>query len=300
MGTPRRHGFCTLTPTKSSTFFHRTLVRPLDARLQESHAPFLARLAGERVSPGKFEIMEKRPVLVIDADDEIHEQVTSALRDVGYKVLAAPDGLSGIEIARSAEPVVIFLDMAIPDADGIEACERLKLDPVLGYVPLVGMTDSPNLSFIERAVSAGVEFFVAKPLGTENVVHSVRLAADATQENTPMRLRRHPRFPAEVPARCLFREDAEKTRDVTGQTANVSLGGLLLLLPEKRDLGTVLRLQLRLPEAPITADGTVVWQDSKSLKGGQISHGVRLVRFAEDDDLMQYRRFLSQLAAIHA
>lgn len=261
---------------------------------------FLARSAWESESPEKFAVMEKRPVLIIDDDDEIHEQVTSALREAGYRVLTAPDGLSGIEIARSAEPVVILLDISMPDGDGIETCERLKLDPVLGYIPVVGMTASPDLSQVGQASHAGVEFFLAKPLGGENLLHAVRLAADATRENTPMRLRRHPRFSAELPARCLYAEDTERIRDIAGQTANVSLSGVLLLLSEKLELGTVLRLQLRLSEGPITADGTVVWQGSNPPDEGKVSHGIRLLRFAEDDDLVQYRRLLSQLAAAHA
>ncbi len=244
--------------------------------------------------------MQKRPVLVIDADDEIHEQVMSALRDPGYEVLATTDGLRGIELARAAEPAIILVDLSLPDGDGIDTCERLKLDPCLGYISVVGMTGLPDLSYVEKAIRAGAEFFVAKPLGAENLVHAVRLAAEATAEDTPMRLRRHPRFPAELPARCLFREDAERTRDLTGRTSNVSLGGLLVLIPEKLEVGTVLRLQLKLPEGSITADGTVVWQDSPSKHEGKASHGIRLVRFAEDDDLIQYRLFLSQLVAKYA
>ncbi len=246
---------------------------------------------------GGGEIMEKRPILIIDDDAKVCELVTSVLSDAGFDVLTAPDGPTGTEMARAAEPAVIFLDMSLPDDGGIEMCERLKLDPALGYIPVVGMTASPDLSQVEKASHAGVEFFLAKPLGRENLVHAVRLAAEATQGNTPIRHQRHPRYPAELPARCLFREEAEWTRDVTGQTGNLSLSGLLLLLSEKLELGTVLHLQLSLPEGLITADGTVVWQGSQSTDEGKVSHGIRLLRFAEDDDLVQYRRFLSQLAA---
>ncbi len=112
--------------------------------------------------------------------------------------------------------------------------------------------------------------------------------------------RAHPRVPAELPVRCTVHADAETTREVVGQLANVSLGGLAVLLAEKLASGTMLRLQMELPGRPVTADGTVVWQDLQSKGIGKGPHGIQLLRFLDEADRIQYKRFLSQAAADHA
>ncbi|MFQ5858402.1 MAG: PleD family two-component system response regulator [Anaerolineae bacterium] len=244
--------------------------------------------------------MEKRPILIIDDDPKVCELVTSVLTGAGFDVLAASDGLRGIETTRAAQPAVILLDMMMPGLDGIETCERLKWDPALQDIPVVGITGSTDLSYTEKAFRAGARFFLPKPFGAESLVQVVELAVQAAHPETAMQhARHHPRFPAELPIRCLVRGDAETARELVGQTENVSLGGLLVLLPETLEPGTVLRLRLDLGDGPITAYGIVIWQYIQPLGEGKIPHGIQLLRFTEEDDLVKYRRFLSQLAAEH-
>jgi CheY-like chemotaxis protein len=244
--------------------------------------------------------VEKSPILVIAEDDEFSELLTSILRDEGFQVLAAPDGPTGIETARVLQPAAILMDMMATGLDGIDACERLKRDPVLGDVPIVGMTASPDLSVVEKALSAGAEFFLPKPVGAQSLLHVVRLAAEGTAHDSGMAIRRHPRFPMQLPVRCLVRGEAETNREVVGQTGNVSLGGLLLLLSEVVPTGTILRLQLGLPAWAITVEGTPIWQGPQPADQEEMSHGIRLLRFTEDADLVQYRSLLSQTVADHS
>lgn len=244
--------------------------------------------------------MQKRPILVIDDDFEFCDLVTSVLTREGFKVLSAPDAQLGIETARATQPAVIILDMILPGINGIMTCQRLKGDPILGDIPVVGVTASSDFEYTEKAFHAGAEFFLPKPFTATRLVSVVKLAAESTRIGT--RRRRHLRdlrFPAEVPVRCLVRGDADTTREVAGQTGNVSLGGLLLLLPEKLAPGTVFRLWLRLPEGTIAAEGAVIWQNPQPMGDGRIRHGIQLRGFVENSDLVQYRRYLSQIAAGH-
>ncbi|MEE8151720.1 MAG: response regulator [candidate division NC10 bacterium] len=244
--------------------------------------------------------MENCSILVIDDDHEFSDRLRSILTDGGFEVLAAPDSPTGIATARTVQPAAIVLDMTMPDLDGIDACKRLKGDPVLGDIPVVGITASPDLTDVAKAFYAGADFFVPKPFEVESLLHVVGLATDATLRGTVMRFPRHPRFPVELPVRCLVRGDAETTREVLGQTGNVSLGGLMLVLSEALEPGSIFRLQLGLPEWAITAEGTAIWQAAKPTGEGKNTHGIRFLRFTEDADLVQYRRLLSQTAAGHS
>lgn len=237
--------------------------------------------------------MEKFPILVIDEDEAFSELLTSILRDEGFQVLAAPDGPTGIETARVAQPAAILMNMMAPSHDGIDACERLKKDPVLGDVPIVGMTASPDLTVVEKALCAGADFFLPKPVGALSLLHVVRLAAEGTTHDAAVGIRRHPRFPMQLPVRCLVRGEAGTNREVLGQTGNVSLGGLLLFLSETVAAGTILRLQLGLPARAITVEGTPIWQGPPPADQKEMSHGIRLLRFTEDADVVQYRSLLS-------
>lgn len=243
------------------------------------------------------EAMGKRPILIIDDDPRVCELVTSILAGGGLKVLTAPDGGTGIETARAVQPAVILLDMMMPGMDGIETCEHLKRDPGLQDIPVVGITASTDLQYTVKAFRAGATFFLPKPFGLESLAQVVDLAVEAAQPKIPMQgTRRYPRFPAELPVWCLIGRKGGAAREVRGRTQNVALGGLLLLLPEQVEPGAVLRLCLGFPQGPITADGTVMWHGPQPTDEGKTPHGIRLLRFTEDTDLVQYRRFLSEIA----
>ncbi len=248
--------------------------------------------------PRAEETIKTRPILVIDDDPRSCELVVSILEGAWFKVLSAPDGPSGIETARAAQPAVIILDMMMPGINGVETCQRLKQDPILRDIPVVGVTASADPTYTAKVFRAGAEFFLPKPFSAHGLIHVVKLAEELAQ-NDPRRHRRgpHPRFPAELPVRCLAGGEEGATREIVGRTGNVSLGGLLLLLPERLAPGTVFRLWLRLPEGAIPAEGVVVWQNPQPMGDGRIRHGTRLLGFANNADLVRYRRYLSQIAA---
>jgi CheY-like chemotaxis protein len=242
--------------------------------------------------------MGKRPVLVIDDDDRSAELVSAILTVAGFEVRSAHDGVSGIEVARAVPPIVILLDMMMPDIDGIVTLQRLKWDPVLADIPVIGMTASPDLTYTGKAFRAGADFFVPKPLNRASLVSVVELAVDNAQRSTPMRHhRRHARFQSGIPVRCLVGADTNSSRKLMGNAGNVSLGGLLLFLPEPLVPGTPVGLWLELPESTIPATGKVMWQNPHLMVDGRLRHGIQLLRFGGDSSLVGYRRYLSQVAA---
>jgi CheY-like chemotaxis protein len=232
------------------------------------------------------------PILVIDDDQVVRALVTSVLTGASYKVLEALGGQEGIEIARKTQPTIILLRIKMGGVHGIGTCERLKRDAVLHDIPVVGVTDSQDLADTEQAFRAGAEFFLARPFEPEALLQVVGMALERAERRSPSQ-RLHPRFRARVPVRCAVGTDAE----VVGTTGNLSLGGLLLMLPKKLTTGAVFRLGLELPKGLVPAEGAVMWERSKPLDDGSFLHGIRFLRFVEDAGPMQYRCFLSEIAA---
>lgn len=241
--------------------------------------------------------MRKRPILVVDDDPRTRELVAAILTIAGFEVRSAADGASGIEQARVAQPATILLDMMMPGMDGIGTLQRLKGDPVLADIPVVGMTASTDVTYTGKAFRAGADFFVAKPFSRTSLVRVVELAVEKVKRGTPMRHhRRYPRFQAGVAVRCVVGTDVRSSREVSATTSNVSLGGLMLLLPEELAPGTVCGLRLALPERTVPAEGKVVWQDPGLMVDGRLRHGIQFLRFGNDSSLVGYRRYLSQIA----
>jgi CheY-like chemotaxis protein len=238
--------------------------------------------------------MLKRPILVIDDDPLFCELITAGLTDLGFQVLSAHDGPSGIELARAAQPVVILLDMMMPEVDGIATCKHLKQDPIVGNIPVIGITASIEATYPEQAFQAGAEFFLAKPFRLPYLVEILALAVKRSPHAGDRRA--SPRFPADLPVRRLIPGDRKATWEAVGRTANVSLGGLMVFLLERLPAGTLLDLTLDLPDRPVPAKGTVIWQGPPRQGDGKAPHGIRFVRFAENTGLAAYRRYLSQVA----
>ncbi len=241
------------------------------------------------------ESVEDRLILVIDGDRDRRRLVNETLRTHDFAVRSADGGPSGIAMAKATRPAVILLDMAVSGIDCLAACALLKQDPLLKGTAVVAITESPDLRYTEQAFRAGVDLFLAPPFPAPTLIAVTEFAAELARCGIAAR-RCHSRLPREIPVRCLFR-DAETTRKVVGSTGNMSPGGLLLKLPARLLPGIVFRLQLRLPEVTVTAEGVHVWQRPQPCCDGQARHGVRLLRFVEDAGLVQYRRFLSQVAA---
>jgi CheY-like chemotaxis protein len=120
--------------------------------------------------------LPKRPILVIDDDPLFCEVIAAGLTDLGFQVLSAHDGLSGIELARAAQPAVILLDMMMPEVDGVATCKHLKQDPVVVNIPVIGITASMEARYSEQALPAGAEFFLVKPFRLTNLVEVLKLA----------------------------------------------------------------------------------------------------------------------------
>jgi PAS domain S-box-containing protein len=110
-------------------------------------------------------------VLIVDDNADAAALLAERLRVSGYSVEVAFDGNGGITVGRQGHCHVALVDLGLPDMDGFEVCRTLKREvPSLRVVALTGYSDATSR---ERAVEAGFERFLVKPLDVRQVLSTV-------------------------------------------------------------------------------------------------------------------------------
>jgi PAS domain S-box-containing protein len=116
-------------------------------------------------------------VLAIDDNQDnliiLEALIKEAFPDI--VTLTAQNGKMGLELAAIEDPDVILLDIVMPEMDGFEVCERLKVDPKLGDIPVIFITSLEGDKNIRiKALEAGGEAFLAKPVDQSELIAQIR------------------------------------------------------------------------------------------------------------------------------
>jgi DNA-binding response OmpR family regulator len=110
-----------------------------------------------------------RIVMVVDDDEMIRRLVRTVLEVDELEVVEARDGEQALELASSAHPAVVVLDVMMPGIDGVEVCRRLDHAEV--KVVVLTAKDDPR---IERACrDAGADAFLTKPFSSKELLDKV-------------------------------------------------------------------------------------------------------------------------------
>ncbi len=112
-----------------------------------------------------FEISD-RPSRILIADDNIPncELLDAYLADENYEIDMAHDGQAALDHVAAAQPDLILLDIMMPKMSGYEVCQRLKGDQATRDIPVVMVTALNEMGDIEKAVNAGADDFLTKPV----------------------------------------------------------------------------------------------------------------------------------------
>jgi two-component system chemotaxis response regulator CheY len=122
-----------------------------------------------------------RGVLIVDDDQFIRKLIATTLEDVTqFDLHEAADGIQALEVARRERPAIIFLDVDMPELDGIEACRRLRADQTTGNATIVMLTAAPSDTVQGEAEAAGADLFLTKPFSPLDLLRLVDGLSDET------------------------------------------------------------------------------------------------------------------------
>lgn len=107
---------------------------------------------------------DKKPLIQIVEDSLTQaKRLERLLKDNGYDVSVARNGVAGLEGARQMKPTVVITDVMMPDMDGYEMCRRMKDDPCLQDIPVVILTSLSDPCDVIRGLQCGADNFITKP-----------------------------------------------------------------------------------------------------------------------------------------
>ena len=112
-------------------------------------------------------------VLIADDNEPNRELLEVYLAELDCEIATAVDGRDTLDKVVSFQPHVILLDVMMPKLSGFEVCERLKSDAATSPIMILMVTALGELGDIERAVEAGTDDFLSKPVNKVELVKRV-------------------------------------------------------------------------------------------------------------------------------
>ncbi len=117
--------------------------------------------------------LSQHRILIADDNEANRELLEEYLVDLDCVTETAEDGQQTMDKAVSFEPDLILLDVMMPKLNGFEVCEKIKTDPDLKKIMILMVTALDELGDIERAVDAGTNDFLTKPVKRIELVKRV-------------------------------------------------------------------------------------------------------------------------------
>jgi CheY-like chemotaxis protein len=117
-----------------------------------------------------------RRVLVVDDNADAAETVADLLRMEGHRVEAVNDGATALRAAQELEPVVAFIDLDMPEMNGIELAARLRSTSHGRDMRIVALTGMGQQSDRARTRAAGFDEHLTKPADPQRILNIVAAA----------------------------------------------------------------------------------------------------------------------------
>lgn len=115
--------------------------------------------------------MARRKILVVEDNVDNRRILVYRLKRIGdYEILEASNGLEALALVESSCPDLIFMDLKMPVMDGWEATRRIRTMELGRGIPIIALTAQAMAGDEQKALAAGCDDYVAKPIVDPDVV----------------------------------------------------------------------------------------------------------------------------------
>ena len=113
-------------------------------------------------------------ILLVEDNEMNRDMLSRRLARRGFEVVIAVDGAQGVEMARSAMPDLILMDMNLPVLDGWEATRQLKDGVETKGIPIIALTAYAMAGDQQRAMAAGCDDYDTKPVELPRLLEKIK------------------------------------------------------------------------------------------------------------------------------
>jgi DNA-binding response OmpR family regulator len=114
-----------------------------------------------------------RRVLIVEDEQAVGLILSEILRQQGFEPVVVDHGQGAVEWVRRNKPDLVLLDLMLPDRDGFEICQELKLDRETNLIPLIMVTALGRHEDVARGLRVGANYYLTKPFNVEQLVEAV-------------------------------------------------------------------------------------------------------------------------------
>ena len=127
----------------------------------------------------------QRPVLIIEDDQDIAENLRYNLEHEGLKVRVAETGEKGLAAALDAQspPALVILDLMLPGMSGTDLCRRLRREPATKRTPIIMLTARTSEADRVTGLDLGADDYITKPFSVRELMARVRAVLRRTDEH---------------------------------------------------------------------------------------------------------------------
>jgi len=115
----------------------------------------------------------KKTILIVEDHDDCREILGLLLTKIGYQVIKAQNSKDAVACAEADEPALIFMDMELPDVDGIKTSAMLKQNPKTSHIPIVALTAWMSVLWREKASKVGIKTYLLKPVSSQTLRETI-------------------------------------------------------------------------------------------------------------------------------
>ena len=106
----------------------------------------------------------KKKILIVEDNNDSLEILGLRVTKFGYEAIKARNSEEAITYAEAERPDLIFMDMDLPDVDGVKTTAILKKNPKTSHIPVVAITAWISALWQEKAAKAGITTYLIKPI----------------------------------------------------------------------------------------------------------------------------------------
>jgi two-component system chemotaxis response regulator CheY len=113
-------------------------------------------------------------ILAVDDSPSMREMLATVLRESGFKVVEAEDGVKALEVAKSHSIDVVLTDQNMPNMDGLSLVKNLRGLPAYRDTPIMMLTTESSAEMKQKGRDAGATGWMVKPFDPDKLVRMLK------------------------------------------------------------------------------------------------------------------------------